>query len=343
LIVRSLAIAAAILAAIPAAAEPPPATVRLMTVDAGPGVIVRRFVGRVEALRTVDLSFQVAGLMTDLPVRTGEVLPKGARIAALDPADFDLARRRAEAQRELAQQEFERARDLTARGAAPVSRRDEALAELRLAEVDFDSAIRDVGLTEITAPFEALVTRRLVDAFTYVTPETPVVRVQDVSELRVVISVPEDLIAARADPDSFTATARLAALPGAPIPLTLREFVTEADAVAQTYEVSFAIDAPRDSQILPGMTATVEIRTNGEAAGRAPVLPLTALDPNGETGFQVWVYDAGDGTVAPLPVELGLPDAESAPVLSGLRGGETIVAAGVDRLRPGMRVRPLDL
>jgi RND family efflux transporter MFP subunit len=326
-----------------AAVSPDVPTVRLATVGEAASFDTRRFVGRVEARSTVDLAFQLTGEIVDLAVRQGEIVPQGGRIAGLDPTDYRLALDRAEANRDLAEAEFNRARDLVERGAAPEARLDQTRADLALAEVEIRSAERNIGLTTIEAPFDALITRRLTDAFAYVTPGTPVVRVQDVTEMRVVISVPEDLIWLAGQPETFTAGARLTALPELAFPLVLREFATEADAVARTYEVSFAIDAPRDPRVLPGMTATVELRANGAAAPAGFELPVAAIDPNGSDGFQVWVFDPEAGTVAPRAVTLGLPDADRVPVLEGLEPGEQVVAAGVGRLVPGQRVRPLDL
>lgn len=349
--IRSAALVALLLAALPAAAQTdaarpdaartdaPPATVRLFTVEPPNGAAVRRFVGRVEAKRTVDLSFQRPGLLVDLPVTTGDALPEGALLAALDTADFELALRRTEARLKLTRSELERSSDLADRGAGTQSRLDVAEAEAALAEVDHDDARRALELTRITAPFDALVARRLVDAFTYVTPQVPVVRVQDVSELRAVISVPESLVGVSRTPGAFRATARLAALPDETFALELREFITEADPVAQTYEVAFALPVPRDPRILPGMTATVEIRATLPGAGAGPLVPATAVDTR--DGFHVWVHDADTGTVQPQAVQLGLPQGDLFPVLEGLNGGETLVAAGVSRLQPGQRVRAM--
>lgn len=318
-------------------------TVRIATVGEAEAFDTRRFVGRVEARSTVDLAFQLAGEIIDLPVLQGEIVRRGEPIAALDATDYELALVRAEASRDLAAAEFARARDLVERGAAPEARLDQTRADLALAEVEIRTAERNILLTSIEAPFDALITRRLVDAFSYVTPGTPVVRVQDVTEMRVVISVPEALIWLAASPESFTAEARLTAMPDRAIPLSLREFITEPGEVARTYDVSFAIEGPRDPRLLPGMTATVELRANGPAAPGGFELPVAAIDPNGSDGFQVWVFDPDDGTVAPRPVTLGLPDADRVPVLEGLAPGEKVVAAGVGRLQPGQRVRPLDL
>lgn len=317
-------------------------TVRLATVGAAEAVDSRRFVGRIEARSTVDLAFQLNGEIVDLPVRQGEVVEKGAIVAALDTEGYALALRRAEATRDLARAEFARARDLVERGAAPEARFDQAVADLALAEVAVDTAARDLDLTVLHAPFDALITRRLVDAHAYATPGAPVVRVQDVTEMRVTISVPEDLVFLARAPETFTAAARLTAIPELVFPLELREFVTEADTVAQTYEVTFAVTGERDPRLLPGMTATVEIRA-AVAGGAGVDVPLGAVDPNGSDGFQVWLFDPETRTVAPRAVTLGLPGEATVPVLDGLEPGARVVAAGVQRLVSGQRVRPLEL
>lgn len=318
-------------------------TVRIVTVGEATLPQSRRFVGRVEPRSTIDLAFEVGGLIVEMPVLGGQRVPKGALLAALETADFDLSVREAEARLDLAVLEFDRAEDLTSRGAAPVARRDDALAQKRLAEVEYDTARRRLEQSRLKAPVDALVTRRLIDPFTFVSAGQAVLRVQDVSEMRVVISVPESLAAAAGSPENATATARLAALPGEVLPLELREVVTEADPVAQTFEVSFAITSEADPRILPGMTATVEVVPSGAADDRPLEIPLAALDTTGSAPFRVWMFDPESETVSPRDVEVGLPGTDAIPVTAGLEAGEQIVAAGVRLLTDGQRVRPLDL
>jgi RND family efflux transporter MFP subunit len=324
-----------------AATEPTPPAVRLSVAQPRAALQSRTFVGRIEPLRTVELSFELSGQLIALNAQAGETLPRGAVLAELDPAGFELALRRAEARRDLAQREYDRASDLTARGAAPQSRADETVAELRLAEVEYDAARRDLALTRMTAPFDMLVTRRLIDAFSYVTPQNPILRVQDVSELRVAISIPEDLIRFAREPGNFEARARLSALGGEIFPLTLREIVTEADDVAQTYEVSFALETPQGAGVLPGMTATVSIAPRMQGAAALPVIPLSALDGDGPEGARVWVYDPDAGTVRSRTVRVELPQGDLVTVTEGLAVGETVVSAGLRRLDEGRSVRPM--
>ncbi|MCK7579098.1 MAG: efflux RND transporter periplasmic adaptor subunit [Chromatiales bacterium] len=320
--------------------------VRLLRVGADEAAVTsRRFVGRVEAKSRVDLAFQVEGQIRSIPVREGQVVEPGALIAALDPEGFELALAQAEARLALAKAEHDRARELFTRAAVSQSRIDEVSADLKLAEVAVGIARRNLGLTRIEAPFKALITRRLLDPFAFVTSmnPTPVVRVQDVSELRVRLAIPGPLIGLARDPDRFSAVARLASDPAASWPLEPRELVTEADPVAQTYALTLAVVGPPDPRLLPGLTVIVELRDTARTnVDPTPSIPLTAIDTSGVEDFRVWVYAPDSGTVSPRAVSLGLPEADRVPVRSGLEVGEQIVTGGVHRLFAGQRVRAFE-
>ena len=77
-----------------------PPLVQTFTVSANDQTVVRHFVARVDALSTVDLSFQVAGRINRLAERQGVVIPKGDLLAALEPQDYELSLKQAEAARQ---------------------------------------------------------------------------------------------------------------------------------------------------------------------------------------------------------------------------------------------------
>lgn len=319
------------------ASEEAAVPVPLLTVEASDGLNVRNFIGRVEALKTVDIAFQIAGQIFEIGPIEGERVAEGTVIASLDAEDFRLSLMRAEAVVDLARSEETRIAELVERSVAPQAQLDRARADLRQAEVALAQARRALEQTVIYAPFEAIVARRLMETYANITPAVPVLRLQDVSSLLVTISLPEDLaLLARTTPDAFEATARFPALPDAILPLDLARFVTEADPVAQTYAVKFAVrDAKPD--ILPGMTATVQIRPR--VSSTAILVPLSAVDTSSASSPRIWTVDA-EGRARARDVSLGLPQGDRVPVLSGLMPGERIVAAGWWRMRDGALVRP---
>lgn len=314
-------------------------TVPIVVAERRETSLARRFVGRVEPLRTVDIGFQVSGQIVEIAAQEGDFVTEGALIARLDPVDYELRVDRAQARDELTAAEYARVEELARRGVSAEAQLDTSRASRLEAKVALAEAERALRNSRLEAPFDAILVRRMAEEFENVTPASPVLRLQDVSQLLVTISLPEDLAAlARAAPGDFTVSADVAALPGLRLSLTPAKFITEPDPVAQTYEVSFAVDEPRDARLLPGMTVSVEIRRTD---GAVPVLvPVSAVDTTSTDVPRIWVFDAASGSVTPREVRLGLPEGDLVPVLGGLEGQARIVASGWWRLRPGMTVRP---
>lgn len=316
--------------------------VKLYQVNASNLQTVRHFIGRVDAISTVDLSFQVGGRIVELPVQQGTIVAAGSLIAALDPADYRLALREAELQLEQANRDLERAQSLSTRGSVSQASLDQTQTAHNLRRVALDTARRNLAYTRITAPFDALVTRRLVDSFTNVQPGMQIVRVQNVEEFRVHINVPENLMGAVESPEAIIAEAVFHNYPDQPVKLTYREHETEPDAVAQTYRVTFGMARNKDMIVLPGMTVTVRMRAAIPADVAFFSVPPSALDTDGEAKFRVWVYHADSGSVSPRSVEmLGLNEDGEALVL-GLNGDEQVVSAGLQLMHDGMRVQPFE-
>ena len=47
-----------------------------------------QYPGTIDAIETVDISFEVNGTLIELPIKRGTVVKKGQMIAKLDPRDF---------------------------------------------------------------------------------------------------------------------------------------------------------------------------------------------------------------------------------------------------------------
>ncbi len=321
--------------------------VRVEVVGEASGTATRHFVGRLEAVSTVDLSFEVGGRLAKLPVREGQVVSKGDLVAALDPTDFELAVRQAEVQRTLALKELARYRKLLKRDNVSQQAFDRAQADFSLRDVALDQARRNLDYATIEAPFRALVTRRLIDNFSAVQPKQNIVRIQNVTEIRVAIHVPEQLIHLTENVNAINAVAVFPFAKNFELPLEYREHETEPDPVTQTYKVTFGapipenVPSPDKKTILPGMTCSVRIQL-AENKPDAVSVPLSAVDTDSKGGTRVWVLDKEKSTAAPHPVTLGPVRSERVVILQGLKKGETIVTAGTRLLHEGVRVHAVE-
>lgn len=326
------------------AAAPPEAEpvrpVRVATAEAVEADTTRLFVGRLGVISTVDVAFRLDGLLLELPWREGQFVPAGSLLAQLDEAPLRIALREAEARAAQAQREFDRQRALGPNVAtrAAIEQAETALA---LREAELARARLHLDHARLIAPFDALLTRRLAEPHSVVAAGAPVLRLQDVTEWRVSVAVPGELLARYGDPGQFRAEALLPGREDTPIPLAFREIRTEPNAVAQTYEVRFGLSRPEGGMLLPGMTVTVRMSVRNGAAPATVRVPVAAVEsaPSGEA--HVWVHDAASGRMRRQQVRLGPVRDGHVLILSGLRAGEQVAVAGLGALSEDRPVRPL--
>lgn len=313
-------------------------TVKLYTINGEEQANSRHFVGRIDAVSTVDLAFQVGGRVTELPVQQGQVVPAGELLAALDPADYQLAVDQAEVQLAQASRDLERGKPLREQGILTPSAFDQLQTNFEIARVALENARLNLDYTQLKAPFDALVTRRLVERFATVAAGTPLLRVQNISELRVHINVPEQIMRQVRDTSDYLVSVRLSEAASERYPLAYREHATEVDPLTQTYQVSFAMPRLPEVNLLPGMT--VNVVTERVATDSAVLIPVSALDTATPEQFYVWRYLPDSQTVQRIAVQVGTVREQQIEVLSGLNRGEQVVSAGIYQLQPGQQVQP---
>ncbi|NOD93322.1 efflux RND transporter periplasmic adaptor subunit [Ruegeria sp. HKCCD4884] len=336
-LLTSIGLALAVLAS-PIAAQDTPKPVKLMQVhETAPG-FTRQFFGRVAARQTVDLAFQVAGQIVEMPVNEGFVIPKDGLIARLDQEPFELRLNRARLQKEQADRTVARLSRLRGTAASQVAV-DDAETEAQLAAIALRDAEYDLEHATLTAPFDALVSSRAVEAFTTVSSGSPIVRIHDMSELRIEVDVPEILFQRSNQNEDIAITAKFPVSEEV-FPLEIREFDAETSSVGQTFRIQFGLTPPEGLQILPGSSVTVNVHVKDERKGI--VVPATAIvvDATGELSVMVFSPTGADeGFVRRVPVTIEPTQTGDIRVLTGLSDGDEVVVAGGAVLTDGQAVR----
>jgi multidrug efflux pump subunit AcrA (membrane-fusion protein) len=87
-----------------------------------------------------------------------------------------------------------------------------------------------------------------------------------------------------------------------------------------------------------GSTVTGRIKLAATASIEIP--PSAVVRSDGKAA--VWVFDPKAGTVASRTIQIRSSDPNRVDVASGLEPGDVVVIAGVQALRPGQKVRPLE-
>jgi multidrug efflux system membrane fusion protein len=117
----------------------------------------------------------------------------------------------------------------------------------------------------------------------------------------------------------------------------VREIAPSADAITRTYLAKISLLDP-DDQVQLGMTANVFLDVAADA--NTVRLPSTALYQKG-ADTAVWIVDPAASQVSLRPVKVGRFADDHVTIVAGLKPGDTVVRAGVQKLFPNEKVRIL--
>ena len=321
--------------------EPGVRPAKLVTVEAASNRRSANYPAVIRAARSSELTFQVGGQIEELAVIESQEVEQGAVIARLDQRDFVNSLAQSRSQFENTEAEYQRARRLVAQDAISRSVLEGRKSQRDIARAALDTAEKALSDTVLKAPFSGGVARVYVEQFQNVQPQEAVVSLQS-SGVEAIIHIPASVVAFVPQFKPISTKVILDAAPGVPIPAEFKEASGQADPNTQTYEVSFTFTPPEDLLILPGMTATLqsflELNNGSSLATNGVSAPLAAIVAEGDEKF-VWIVDPDEMTVSKRIITVGDSVGENIAIVSGLKSGETIVAAGGSYLHEGMKVR----
>jgi multidrug efflux system membrane fusion protein len=302
--------------------------------------------GSVRARTEMNLGFRVAGKVTERLVDIGQHVTSGDVLARIDPSDYELSVKSAEANLDAAQRQVEtvdlakkRAEQLYAKNFAPKSQLEQATLTYNQAVATRDSARsqlaqarNQVGYTDLKAGQDGIVTAVSADVGQVVGAGTPVMTVAVDGEKEVLIAVPEmDIAEFRPGKDvkaSFWSDAALT-LAG-----KVREVAGSADQQSRTFAVRVSL--PNDPRVLLGMTANIQVPVGGEQ--QMVSIPLSALaEKDGQK--IVWTVDRNGDTVHQRPIRVADFTADGVNVADGLQPGDVVVAAGTQFMTENLKVK----
>lgn len=321
---------------------PPPAAPKLVrTLKVGAGDTAtdgaqRAYSGEVRARIETTLGFRIAGKIIERRVDAGTRVKAGQILARLDPTDAALQATQAEAQRALAAADLARYRDLKAKNYISASALDARETTFKAAEAQAALAKNQAAYTSLVADRAGVIGLVLAEPGQVVSAGQAVFRLAPDGEREIAIAIPEGEVRGfklgQAAEVTFWATSGAAAKP---VVGQLREISPVADPVTRTYAARVSL---KDTDpLLPlGMSASVRFPSAAPGATRL-LVPLTAIFQQGKQPA-VWRVGA-DNTVSLQAISVAEFTERGAVVVGGLAGGEQIVAAGVNLLTAGEKVR----
>lgn len=303
--------------------------------------------GSVQPVTQTTIKSKVSGEVLRLVVREGEAVKRGMVMAQIDTrnagptrdnaaaaleksrADLAIAKLNYENSAKLLEQKFVSQNAVDSAKAvydAAIASEKSAAANLRLAAV----ALED---TAVTAPFDGVVSKRLVEVGEKVSPDTAMFSLVDLSQMELDAPAPTADIpqvklgqTARFHVDGFGDRA-------------FTGTVWRINPVAESGSRSIMIylSVPNaDGALKGGMFAQGELVL--DAGAPVPAIPRGGVHSDAGESY-VWVVI--DGKVERRPVKPGLsaPDVGMIEIREGLKPGEQVVVARIETLKPGKAVR----
>ena len=196
-----------------------------------------------------------------------------------------------------------------------------------------------VSYTQITAPFDGVVTHRYADPGTLIqagtssdTQALPLVRVSDNYQLRLDFPVTVDYVKDVQLGDSVEV--RVDSLNGKTFTGIISRFTHEVDENTRTMITEIEVPNP-NLELMPGMYATVVLKV--EKRLQALAVPTEAVA--GEKTPTVYVVNQIN-QIEERSVKLGLEMADKYEILSGLHEGDLVVIGNRSGFQAGQKVEP---
>ncbi|HVY16245.1 MAG TPA: efflux RND transporter periplasmic adaptor subunit [Rhodopila sp.] len=312
--------------------------VQVVTVTQGPKERRISLLGDTRAYQTATLYAKVSGYVTSILVDRGDHVKAGQLLATVASVETDQQYDSAVQDMQNKKRNWERAKDLVARGWTSRQAADQA-------ETDYTMAVATVGqmatmksYEDIRAPFDGVVTARFVDkgalvqnSTTNKTSNQPIVTIADESRLRVDVyveqrDVPYVHVGDLADVADGSNSARKKEA-------RIARTSDELDPRTRTLFVELDLDNS-DRFLVPGAFAYVTLHVPVQSYPEIPVGGLIVR------GSRTMVADVdSDQTIHLRPVTVATTDGINASIADGLTVGQKVAINLPDEVGDGGRVQ----
>ena len=246
----------------------------------------------------------------------------------------------------VAQQELDDSQAKDLESEAQVSSAKSALSaaqqELEVAQANQKQVSALSDYTRITAPFAGVITNRYADTGALVAAGTssstqaiPVVRIAQISVLRLVLPIPESIAGQihLGDPVKVRVQALNEDIEG-----KVSRFADSLDMQTRTMETE--IDCQnRDGRLLPGMYTDTQLLLSEKK--NALTIPLEAVVRSGEDATVLAVN--AQNVLEERHVKLGVEDNSRVEIVSGLADGDRVVIGNRSQFRNGQKIQPKEV
>ena len=325
----------------------PAVPVSVQTVSANTNNPVVIASGKVQAVNSAQLSTRMMGFVANVPVNVGDKVSQGQLLVAINNADLQAKQAQvnasiteANAAFTNAQKDYERFKNLFVENSASQKELDDMTAQFNMAKARLEGAQQmkneinaQFAYSNITAPFNGVITSKNVKKGDMANPGQPLVSLESPGNFEVIAMVPETEISAIKNNTKVNVSIKS-------MNETLTGMVTEVSPSAQQtggqYLVKIILDKT-EVNVRSGMFATVVFPIERKNATTNVVLiPKAALVTKGQLSG---VYTVSQSNTAVLRwLRLGKTMGDQVEVLSGLQVDETYIVNADAKLYNGVKI-----
>jgi membrane fusion protein (multidrug efflux system) len=308
----------------------PPSAVETVVVHAQLAPNPFETVGSLRSGESIMLRPEVAGRVQQIHFADGQQVAAGALLVTLDDALVRAELNEANANLANSKRAYGRATELAQKQLIAKADLDKALAALGVDQARAASAATRMSKAQIRAPFGGVIGLRKVSVGDYVEAGRDLVELVRLDPLEVELRAPEVVLSHLAvgqkvlfgvdafREDRFTAT------------VTAISPIVELGGRSVALRARF--DNP-DNKLRPGMSARVRIELDSNL--KALLVPEQAIVPMGE---QKNVYTVVQGKAKLVPVTIGMRVPGQVEITSGLKDGDEVIVAGIQKIGDGAPV-----
>jgi membrane fusion protein (multidrug efflux system) len=296
-------------------------------------------VGTVRAVRGVDLSAEVAGLVRSVDFHSGSETRTGALLVQLN-ADPDVAQLIA-LQASAAQAEivYERDRKQFEIEAISKAQLDNEAQDLKSKRSQVDEQAAQVAKKTIRAPFAGRLGITTVQPGQYLNPGDKIVTLQQIDRVYVDFFLPQRVLGQIAVKQPVRLTAD--AFEGQTFNGRVSAIDPKIDSGTRNLQIEALVENPK-RELLPGMFVNVALQSGPPRQQLTVPLSAIAFNPYGATAFVVQRKPGAEGAGGLIAqqrfVTTGETRGDQVVVLSGISEGEEVVTSGQLKLKNGSAI-----
>lgn len=311
--------------------RPPAMAVSVTRAQERPVPVITVITGTVQAAERAAIASKVSGTIASMPIQLGTRVKTGDILATLLTEELTARMHQAEAILAQAKRTLDREQNLLQKNASTPDAAKTAAEQYAIAQAHFHEAKTMMGYATITAPFEGVITQKLMNSGDLATPGTVLLHLENDHTLQVQASVPERLLHA------FNRGT------------TLHVEVADAEVTTQgtVTEMSPAVDPhTRTAVIKLSIPSSPTVRSGQFCRVSVPdhttnslFVPASALSRSGQMET---VFVADQGMARLRLVRSGIRHDGMVEILSGLANGEPVVSTNNQHLVDGqpLQVQP---